>query len=118
MEINLSEKDMENLAELVSHKIENRVIGKLISSPSYDALSESAKRWATMFIDKEHFADEAVLTIKDYLSRHGEYLLRKIVMDAVREVNKDDPELKKIIANGIYQVALEHTQSLNPNYDE
>ncbi|MFQ1062181.1 hypothetical protein [Bordetella trematum] len=114
MEITLSEKDMETLTVAIAKRIEDRVIGKLLMNPSYEALSEVARRWATMQIDAMNFKAEAVEAMRAAMRADGGAMLRSIVLDAVRAVNANDPELRRAVAQGVYQAAAEHADRLRP----
>lgn len=115
MEITLTEKDMDALASAIAKKIEEKVIGKLLMSPSYDALSETAKRLATLQIDSLNFKIEAVEAMRQALVVDGRDLLKDIVMNAVSQVRKDDPYLHKEIAKAMYEAALSQAQKMLPS---
>ena len=112
MEITLNEKDMQDLVDALAKRIEDRVIGKLMGAPSYEALTDTARRWATVQIKSEGFQAEAIHAMKEELSANGQRLLRKMVLEAVRSTRPEDPELRKIIAEVMYEEALAHAEKL------
>lgn len=112
MEITLSEKDLEDLAAKLERRISDRVIGLLASAPAFDALSERAKLFAAQHVNGANYVGEAAGAFAEHLKKDGEKLLRRIVTDAVKQVQADDPELRKTVARAIYEAALNHAKLL------
>lgn len=118
MELKLSEEDFERLAATLERRITDRVVGRMAAGPAWDAMSERAKEIALMHIGTDTFAAEAVDAMRRVLVADGKDGLRTIVMNAVRAVHADDPELKKAVAKGVYEAARDHAERLHAPYDD
>lgn len=107
MEIKLSDDDFERLAVILERRISDRILGQFLNNSIYSEMTDRAKRFATDFIDQKMFNLNATEELRKELSALGCKKLEQIVKDAVSQINRDDPDLRKMVQQEMY-AALKH----------
>lgn len=117
MEIKLSDEDFERLAASLERRITDRVVGLTLQNPAWEVMTEEAKKFTLRHIGADTFKAQAVQSLAAAMQSHGRDSLNSLIRQAVRDLHATDPELKKAVAKGVYDAAVEYAERLRVDYN-
>lgn len=112
MEVTLSQKDLQALAEIVGAKINRDMFNAHVSQEAHDQMKKIASSYVSIHVNENNFQADVQEILTKMLDRSGRQMLREIVYGALVDVLGSEKELVRLARQTIAKAAKEEADKV------